>query len=287
MIDILKFKISSRAKIDLAKYPTDFDEIKNSKDEARKILKNNVKRMQILQDKLYAHDRYALLIIFQAMDAAGKDSAIKHVMSGVNPQGTQVYSFKQPSKEEIDHDYLWRTSKALPERGRIGIFNRSYYEEVLVVKVHDLIKDQKIPSEFTSGDIWVNRYRQIRNFEKYIYENGTIIIKFYLHLSKDEQKQRFLKRLNTSSKNWKFSAKDLEERKYWESYQKCYEEAISETSSEYAPWYIIPADKKWKARLLISETICNTLENLNLRYPKLDEEQTKNLDLYKEKLMKD
>jgi len=198
--------------VDLKKYPTILPDNGVTKKEAKKDLQKNLERMAELQDLLYAHNKYGLLIIFQAMDAAGKDSAIKHVMKGVNPQGTQVFSFKQPSQNELDHDYLWRTSKSLPERGRIGIFNRSYYEEVLVVKVHNLIEYQRLPEEFMEGDIWEQRYRQIREFERYIYENGIIPIKFFLHLSKEEQRQRFIKRLETPSKNWKFSSSDLKER---------------------------------------------------------------------------
>ena len=241
--------------------------------------------MAELQDKLYAHNKYGILIILQAMDAAGKDSAIKHVMSGVNPQGTQVFSFKQPSKEELDHDYLWRTTKALPERGRIGIFNRSYYEEVLVVKLHNLIKYQRIPEEFVTKDIWKKRYRQIRDFEKYIYENGIVTLKFFLHVSKDEQKKRFIERLENPAKNWKFSTADLKERGYWDEYQKCYEEAIAETSTSHSPWYVVPADKKWFTRLVLSEVINKTLESLPLKYPQLKEEELKNIKLYKKQLL--
>jgi PPK2 family polyphosphate:nucleotide phosphotransferase len=208
-------------------------------------------------------------------------------MSGVNPQGTQVFSFKQPSAEEVDHGYLWRVAKAVPERGRIGIFNRSHYEDVLVVRVHDLIKIQKIPEKLIDNDIWKKRFNQIKNFEKYLYENGIITIKFFLHISKDEQKKRFLRRLDTPSKNWKFSAADLKERKSWDDYQKCYEEAISATSTDYAPWFITPADKKWFTRLVVSSVIINTLQDLNLRYPELDENQKKNLNAYREQLMKD
>ena len=270
--------------VDLKKYPTILPDNGVTKKEAKKDLQKNLERMAELQDLLYAHNKYGLLIIFQAMDAAGKDSAIKHVMKGVNPQGTQVFSFKQPSQNELDHDYLWRTSKSLPERGRIGIFNRSYYEEVLVVKVHNLIEYQRLPEEFMEGDIWEQRYRQIRDFEKYIYENGIIPIKFFLHLSKEEQRQRFLKRLETPSKNWKFSSSDLKERAHWHEYQKCYEEAIMKTSTANAPWYVIPADEKPFTRYLISEIIINTLEGFDMSYPSLSEEQLTNLELYKKQL---
>jgi len=279
-----KFIVDGKKKINLRDFPTNLTyDIKN-KDEGKKLLKKNKKIMRELQDKFYAHDKYSLLIIFQAMDAAGKDSTIKHVMSGLNPQGTQVYSFKQPSKEELDHDYLWRTTKSLPERGRIGIFNRSYYEEVLVVKVHNLVKFQKIPPEFITGNIWEERFEQIRNFEDHIYKNGTIILKFFLNVSKEEQKERFLRRLEIPSKNWKFSAGDLDERKLWDKYQKCYEDAINNTSTASAPWHIIPADKKWYMRLIVSEIINNTLGQLKIEYPKLSEEQKENLGLYKERL---
>jgi len=282
-----KFKVSPRKKVKLSDYQTDYSGDIESKKDAGKLLKANIKKMAELQDRLYAHDRYGLLIIFQAMDAAGKDSTIKHVMSGVNPQGTQVFSFKQPSAEELDHGYLWRVAKTVPERGRIGIYNRSHYEDVLVVRVHDLIKSQKIPEKFIDNDIWEKRFSQIKNFEKYLYENGIITIKFFLHISKDEQKKRFLRRLDTPSKNWKFSAADLKERESWDDYQKCYEEAISATSTDYAPWYITPADKKWFTRLVVSSVIIDTLQDLNLRYPELDENQKKNLNAYREQLMKD
>lgn len=273
--------------VNLSKFATDYSDKPYTKKEGQKVIRENVKKMSILQDKLYAHNKYGILMVFQAMDAAGKDSAIKHVMSGVNPQGTQVYSFKQPSAEELDHDYLWRTSKSLPERGRIGIFNRSYYEEVLVVKVHDLIQKQQLPDEMKYSDIWERRYRQIREFERYLTENGIIPIKFFLHLSRDEQKSRFLRRLEKPSKNWKFSAGDLKERKYWDEYQKTYEQAISATSTAYAPWYVVPADTKWFSRLIISNVIIQILENLNMSYPTLDNEQLENLEKYKSELQKD
>ena len=283
-MNVSDFLVKEGGKVDLKNYHTCIPNNGVTKKEAKRDLEDNLERMAELQDILYAYNKYGLLIIFQAMDAAGKDSAIKHVMTGVNPQGTQVFSFKQPSKNELDHDYLWRTSKSLPERGRIGIFNRSYYEEVLVVKVHNLIKYQNIPEEFTKGNIWERRYRQIRDFERYAHENGIITIKFFLHLSKEEQKQRFLKRLETPSKNWKFSASDLKEREHWDEYQKCYQEAISETSTVDSPWYIIPADEKPYARYLISEAIINTLESFDMKYPSLSEDQIKNLELYKKQL---
>ncbi len=286
-MNISEFIAKEGEKISLKSFDPSYTGKLKSKKEAVKKLAENKKKMAELQDKLYAHDKYSILIIFQAMDAAGKDSAIKHVMSGLNPQGTQVYSFKQPSREELDHDYLWRTTKALPERGRIGIFNRSYYEEVLVVKVHNLVKYQKIPSELIDKNIWKNRYKQILNFEDHLSKNGTVIIKFFLHLSKDEQKRRFLKRLDTPSKNWKFSEADLKERKLWDEYQKCYEDAINETSTKKSPWYIVPADNKWFTRLVVSEIIIRKLEKLKMEYPKLNEEQLANLNIYKEQLIDD
>jgi PPK2 family polyphosphate:nucleotide phosphotransferase len=285
-MDIEKFRAHKDDKINLSKIETDYTGELDSKEESKELLEKNIKKMAELQDKLYAQDKYSLLIIFQAMDAAGKDSAIKHVMSGLNPQGTQVFSFKQPSTEELNHDYMWRTSKSLPERGRIGIFNRSYYEEVLIVRVHDLIKSQKIPVEFITKNVWEERFNQIRNFEKYLYENGTYIVKFYLNVSKEEQSKRFLERIEDPAKNWKFSASDLTERDYWNDYMKCYEEAISATSTKFAPWYIIPADKKWFTRLVISEVIIETMKSLNLKYPEVSDEQKKNLEVCKEKLLK-
>jgi len=257
----------------------------HSKADAQDLLASNIVKMTVLQDKLYSQDQYALLIIFQAMDTAGKDGAIRHVMSGLNPQGTQVQSFKVPSKEELDHDYLWRASKNLPERGRIGVFNRSYYEEVLVVKVHDLIKMQQLPPERIGKDIWKKRYRQIRNYERYLAENGTVILKFFLHISKDEQKERLLARINDTAKNWKFSAADIEERKYWNDYRRSYQEAIGETAGKHAPWYVIPADKKWFARLVISEVIVQTMESLNLAYRTLTPEQLGALEVCKQQLL--
>jgi len=280
-----KFLAKSNEKINLSKIPTDDTQNFADKSDANKMVEENIERMQELQYQLYASDKYSLLFIFQAMDAAGKDSTIKHVMSGLNPQGTQVFSFKKPSEEELDHGYLWRISKALPERGRIGIFNRSHYEEVLVVRVHDLIKYQKLPEEVTTNDIWQKRYEQINNFEKYLYENGTIILKFFLHVSKEEQKKRFLERIEDKSKNWKFAEADLKEREYWNDYQKCYQEAISATSKDYAPWFVIPADKKWFTRLLVSEIIVKKLESLNLKYPELGKEQLDSLENCKQQLL--
>jgi len=284
-MDLSKFLVQPNTKVKLSDFPSDYTCKYKNKDEAQGKLIDNIAEMADLQDKLYADDRWALLLIFQALDAAGKDGAIKHVMSGLNPQGTMVYSFKQPSAEEIDHDYLWRINKSLPERGRIGIFNRSHYEDVLVVRVHNLIKSLKMPKSLLNDNIWDVRHREIRDFEKYLSENGIVTVKFFLNLSKDEQKRRFLKRIEDPSKNWKFSASDLKERQYFKQYQKCYEEVISETSTKYSPWYIIPADKKWFARLVISEVIVSVLKSLNLSYPKLSQEQIDNLKVYKEQLL--
>jgi PPK2 family polyphosphate:nucleotide phosphotransferase len=272
-----KFLIPPDRKLNLSKIKTDQTLGINSKKESLKLLKKNIEQMIDLQVKLYAQDKYSLLIIFQAMDAAGKDGTIKHVMSGLNPQGTQVFSFKQPSKEELDHGYLWRINKALPERGRIGIFNRSHYEEVLVVRVHNLVKHQKIPEKFNNKKIWKQRYQQINDFEKYLYENGIVIIKFFLHVSKEEQKKRFLKRIEDPAKNWKFSMGDIEERKYWNNYQKAYQEAISATSKKHAPWYVIPADKKWFMRIAVSEIIVKEMKKLKPQFPKLSKEQLSEL----------
>lgn len=285
-MDIEKFRARKDDKINLSKIETDFTGELDSKEESKELLEKNIEKMSELQEKLYAQDKYSLLIIFQAMDAEGKDSAIKHVMSGLNPQGTQVFSFKQPSTEELNHDYMWRTSKSLPERGRIGIFNRSYYEEVLIVRVHNLINSEKIPAEFINKNIWEERFNQIRNFEKYLYENGTYILKFYLNVSKEEQAKRFLERIDDPTKNWKFSASDLTEREYWNDYMRCYEEAISATSTKFAPWYIIPADKKWFTRLAISDVIIETMKSMDLKYPEVSGEQKKNLEICKDKLLK-
>jgi PPK2 family polyphosphate:nucleotide phosphotransferase len=284
-MDTNKFLIPPDTKLKLSKIKTDDTVGLKSKKDSVKILKKNIEKLSELQAKLYAQDKYSLLLIFQAMDAAGKDGTIKHVMSGLNPQGTHVTSFKQPSVEELDHGYLWRINKALPERGRIGIFNRTHYEEVLVVRVHDLIKYQKVPDKFKNKDIWKQRYEQINSFEKYLYENGIVIIKFFLHISKKEQKERFLKRIDDPAKNWKFSMGDIEERKFWEDYQKAYQEAISATSKKHSPWYVIPADKKWFARLTVSEIIVSEMNKLKPEFPKLNDEQIAGLENVKQTLL--
>ena len=250
----------------------------HSKDRAQKLLDKGIVEMAELQNKLYAQDRWALLLVFQAMDAAGKDSSIKHVMSGVNPQGCQVYSFKQPSAEELDHDYLWRTMERLPERGRIGIFNRSYYEEVLVVRVHPkVLAEEKIPPSLVGKGIWDQRFEDIQAFERYLSRNGVVIRKFFLNVSKHEQKRRFLERLDEPEKNWKFSAADVHERRYWDDYMRAYEEMIQNTASPKAPWYVIPADHKWYTRLAVAAAVVETLESLHLAYPTVSAEQRKQL----------
>jgi PPK2 family polyphosphate:nucleotide phosphotransferase len=274
-------KVPEGKNIKLKDYKTDVTDIKYSKEEAKELLKEHIEKLFEYQDKLYAYDKYALLIVFQAMDAAGKDGAIKHVMSGLNPQGTQVFNFKQPSDEELDHDYLWRVSKSLPRRGHIGIFNRSHYEDVLIVRVHNLLDKKKVPPELIDRDIWKERFRQIRDFEKYIFENGIVPIKFFLHISKEEQRRRFLKRANDPAKNWKISQSDLKERGFWDDYQKCYEDAISATSTKESPWYIIPSDTKRFVRLIVSEIILKTFKSLKLEYPKPTKEQLDYIDEYK------
>jgi PPK2 family polyphosphate:nucleotide phosphotransferase len=259
----------------------------HSKEHAQQALAESIVRMAELQDKLYAQDHWAVLLIFQGMDAAGKDGAIKHVMSGVNPQGCQVSSFKPPSEEELQHDFLWRTTRNLPERGRIGIFNRSYYEEVLVVRVHpEILKSQKVPPTLVTKDIWQERFEDIHGFERHMARNGTVIRKFFLHLSRKEQKRRFLARLDEPEKNWKFSAADIHERAYWDDYQKAYEEMIQNTASEHAPWYVVPADNKWFTRLAISAAIAETLEGLDLSYPEVDASRQKELAAARQLLLK-
>jgi PPK2 family polyphosphate:nucleotide phosphotransferase len=287
-MDLSKYRVPFNKNISLSDYPTNSNGKFKSRDDAEELLEKNIKKMEALQDKLYAHDKFALLLIFQAMDAAGKDGAVKNVMSGLNPQGTQVYSFKQPSAEELDHDFLWRINKSLPERGRIGIFNRSHYEEILVVRVHDYLQAEKLPDYVINNkNIWKDRFRQFRDYERYLYENGIWTVKFFLHISKDEQKKRFMKRIEDPTKNWKFSASDLKEREYWDQYQMAYAEALSATSTKFAPWYIIPSDKKWVGRTIISEIITKTLEKINPEYPIMDEEKLKNLEIYKEQLDKE
>ncbi len=278
-MDINRFRVPEGEKLNLQDHPTDFTGDYTDKDDAVKDLKSNIKRLKNLQNVLYADDKHALLIIFQAMDAAGKDGAIKHVMSGVNPQGTQVFSFKKPSTEELDHGYLWRCMKATPERGRIGIFNRSYYEDVLVVRVHpNILQFSQLPDDVKNDpNIWQKRFEHIRNFEKYLDENGIAVLKFFLNVSKEEQKNRFLARIDTPEKNWKFSTADMNERGYWDDYQNAYKEAIQATSTERSPWYILPADHKWFTRLAVSEIIAERLESMNLKYPQVSQEHIERL----------
>ena len=260
----------------------------DEKPKAQQALEAGVELLAKLQDKLYAQDRWAVLIIFQAMDAAGKDGAIKHVMSGVNPQGCEVSSFKSPSAEELDHDFLWRCAKRVPERGRIGIFNRSYYEETLVVRVHqNFLEGQKLPPDVKTKDLWKRRYQDITSFERYLSHNGVVVLKFFLHVSKEEQRQRFLARIDDPGKNWKFSIKDVREREHWDEYMDAYEDTIRHTASKHAPWYVVPADNKWFTRLVVASAIVTNLNALDLDYPKLDEEGLQALEEAKKKLSAD
>lgn len=283
------FRVREGKKVNLAKWRTRVEPFYNSKAEYKALLAEHVEELGDLQELLYAHNRYALLLIFQAMDAAGKDGAIKHVMSGVNPQGCQVFSFKHPSEEELDHDFLWRTARCLPERGRIGIFNRSYYEDVLIVRVHPrILNAQNIPGEQRDGErIWKTRFRSIREHERHLHHNGTRILKFFLHLSRDEQKQRFLARIDTPNKNWKFNTGDVEERKYWKQYMAAYEDCLEKTSTEDCPWYVVPADDKQNARLIISRVIVETLSGLKMSYPEPTQEDKAQLERRRAELMAD
>jgi len=275
-----KFRLKDHDPADTAKL--------HSQERAGELLAKGIARMAVLQDKLYAQDRWGLLLIFQAMDAAGKDSVIKHVMSGVNPQGCQVYSFKTPSTEELNHDYLWRNVKCLPERGRIGIFNRSYYEEVLVVRVHpELLANEKMPPALVTKSIWDDRFQDICSWERYLTHNGFVIRKFFLNVSKKEQKKRFLARLQQPEKNWKFSAADLHERERWDDYMNAYEDLIANTATPHSPWLVIPADNKWFTRLAVAAAIVDTLEDLDLSYPKLDPQKEKELEAAKKTLLRE
>jgi len=269
--------------------PGDTGDLKTEdKPRALKMLNAGVEALAQLQDMLYAQDRWALLLIFQAMDAAGKDSAIKHVMSGVNPQGCQVFSFKAPTSEDLDHDYLWRCMKCVPERGRIGIFNRSYYEETLIVRVHpEFLEKQKLPPDLVTKRIWDERFQEITNMERYLSHNGVAICKFFLHVSKKEQKQRFLARLDEPEKNWKFSLSDIEERKCWDAYMEAYQDMIQHTATKYAPWYVVPADHKWFTRLVVAAAVVHALASLKLHYPKVDAAQRKQLALARKALIKE
>jgi PPK2 family polyphosphate:nucleotide phosphotransferase len=273
------FRVKESDEVDLGKWATIVEPVYKSKDHYQKLLEEHVAQLSSLQQLHYASNRYAVLLIFQAMDAAGKDGAIKHVMSGVNPQGCQVFSFKHPSPAELQHDFLWRTTRDLPERGRIGIFNRSYYEEVLIVRVHpEILRNEGIPdAPHDEKAIWRDRYHSIVNLERHLHVNGTRIVKFYLHLSKEGQRKRFLARIDEPEKNWKFSLADIAERKFWKHYMKAYEECLSATSTREAPWYVVPADDKMNARLIVSQIILDTLEGLEMSYPKTNVERRQEL----------
>lgn len=264
------FRVKQRGSLRLKNFPTQIKPIYTSKDNYSEILHDHVRKLDHFQSLLYAHNRYALLLIFQGMDTSGKDGAIKHVLSGVNPAGCQVYSFKQPSSEELEHDFLWRTTRALPERGRIGIFNRSYYEEVLIVRVHpEILQNENLPTELSDPvHIWSERFTSIRNFEKHLFRNGTRVLKFFLHISREEQTKRLLARINNPDKNWKLDMSDIHERQFWNEYQSAYQEAIGATSTKEAPWFIIPADDKKNARLIISSIVVNHLKALDMDFPR-------------------
>jgi PPK2 family polyphosphate:nucleotide phosphotransferase len=285
-IDVSRFRVPEGKRVDLKKWPTNVKPFYDSKEHYRLLLADHVDRLAQRQDMLYAHDRYALLLIFQAMDAAGKDSVIKHVMSGINPQGCQVFSFKQPSATELDHDFLWRTAACLPERGRIGIFNRSYYEEVLVVRVHpEILGAQRLPTEVLADrHIWKRRYQSIVDHERHLHRNGTRIVKFFLHVSKDEQRRRFLARIDDEKKNWKFSAADVAERARWKDYMRAYEDCLEATSTDQAPWYAVPADDKPNARLIVSQVVLDTMQSLKMRYPSPDAARLKELQRIRKQL---
>lgn len=284
----MKFRVKPGKKVSMKDFDPSCTDGYSNKEEALEKLSASIERMSELQDKLYADSRYGLLLIFQALDAAGKDGTIKHVMSGINPQGCQVVSFKSPSAEELDHDYLWRCSKNIPEKGRIGIFNRSYYEEVLVVRVHpEFLEHQRLPEPWDVNKLWKQRFRDINNFEKYLTDNGIIILKFFLNVSKKEQKKRFLERIDKPEKNWKFSAADVKEREHWDDYMNAYEDVFSSTSTDWAPWFVIPADKKWFTRATVADIIVKTLEELKLEYPKVSKEHLDELQKAKQILLEE
>jgi PPK2 family polyphosphate:nucleotide phosphotransferase len=282
------FRVREGDEVNLKKWPTKVDPVYESKDQYKKLLEAHVAQLSAQQELLYASDRYAVLLIFQAMDAAGKDGAIRHVMSGVNPQGCQVYSFKHPSPAELQHDFLWRTTRNLPERGRIGIFNRSYYEEVLIVRVHpEILRNEGNPdAPHDSKAVWHDRYRSIVNLERHLHANGTRIIKFYLHLSKEAQRKRFLARIDEPEKNWKFSLADIEERKFWKHYMKAYEECLGATSTSDAPWYVVPADDKENARLIVSRIVLDAVAGLKMTYPKTSAKRRRELLSIRKRLAK-
>jgi PPK2 family polyphosphate:nucleotide phosphotransferase len=287
-IDSTDFRVQEGDEVDLKKWPTRVEPAYTSKGEYQKLLREHVEELSQQQQLLYASNSYAILLIFQAMDAAGKDGAIKHVMSGVNPQGCQVFSFKHPSATELQHDFLWRTTRDLPERGRIGIFNRSYYEEVLIARVHpEILRSEGLPDALLDEKtVWHDRYRSITNLEKHLSENGTRIIKFFLHLSKKEQRKRFLERIDEPEKNWKFSIADITERQFWKDYMTAYEECMAATSTKTAPWYVVPADDKENARLIVSHIVLDTLKRLKMAYPKADEKRRQELLSIRKRLAK-
>ena len=282
------FRVREGDEVDLEKWPTLVEPVYKSKEQYKDLLEQHVAQLSLLQQLLYASNRHAILLIFQAMDAAGKDGAIKHVMSGVNPQGCQVFSFKHPSPAELEHDFLWRTTRDLPERGRIGIFNRSYYEEVLVVRVHpEILHGEGLPdAAHHDKKVWRDRYRSIVDLERHLHANGTRIVKFYLHLSKDEQRKRFLARIDEPEKNWKFSLADVEERKFWKRYMTAYEECLGATSTSDSPWYIVPADDKENARLIVSRIVLDTLEELKMAFPETDAKRRRELQSIRKRLAK-
>jgi len=282
------FRVPQSAEVDLKKWPTKVDPVYKSREQYKKFLDDHIAQLSAQQELLYSSDSYAVLLIFQAMDAAGKDGAIKHVMSGVNPQGCQVFSFKHPSATELQHDFLWRTTRDLPERGKIGIFNRSYYEEVLIARVHpEVLRSEKLP-DLPQNDkaIWHDRYRSIVDLERHLHDNGTRIVKFFLHLSKEEQRKRFLARIDEPEKNWKFSAADIAERKFWKQYMKAYEKCLGATSTKFAPWYVVPADDKENARLIVSRIVLDTLDELKMSYPKTGAKRRRELLSIRKELTK-
>ena len=287
-INTKKFRVREGEKMKLKKWPTRTKPFYKSEENYKAILETHIRELSARQNLLYAGNRYALLLIFQAMDAAGKDGAIKHVMSGINPQGCQVFSFKRPNAEDLEHDFLWRTTCRLPERGRIGIFNRSYYEEVLVVRVHpEILRAQELPEEsLNDKKFWEHRFRSINDLEKHLYRNGTRVVKFFLHLSPEEQRRRFLERIDAPEKNWKFSQADIAERKFWQDYQKAYEDCLSATSTGHAPWFVVPADDKENARLIISQIVLDTLESLKMSYPETSQARRKELLAIRKSLAK-
>jgi PPK2 family polyphosphate:nucleotide phosphotransferase len=287
-IDTQTFRVREGDKVHLKKRPTKVHPVYKSKHQYKKLLEDHVARLSVQQQLLYADNRHAILLIFQAMDAAGKDGAIRHVMSGVNPQGCQVFSFKHPSATELEHDFLWRTTRDLPERGKIGIFNRSYYEEVLIVRVHpEILRSEGLPDALhDEKKVWHDRYRSIADLERHLHANGTHIVKFFLHLSKEEQRKRFLARIDEPEKNWKFSAADITERGFWDEYRKAYEDCIGATSTKHSPWYVVPADDKENARLIVSQIVLDTLDDLKMAYPKVSAERRKELLAIRKQLEK-